>query len=80
MIGFFEGTVTTAQVVKNLPAGGVVFIQTDLDIAIAWWNDAAEAFGTPQTITAPGEEVSVAHWKAEITAAAPATVQIIKGS
>ncbi len=80
MVGFFKGTVTTEEIVSNLPAGGVVFIQTDDTIGIEWWNDAAGDFGASQSIAAPGDEVSVASYKAKITAAAPANVQIIKGA
>lgn len=80
MVGFFTGTVTTEEIVSNLPAGGVVFIQTDVPIGIAWWNGAAEEFGDAQTINPPGDEVSVASYKAKITAAAPANVEIIAGS
>lgn len=79
MVEFFRGTITVSEELKNMPAGGIVYIQTDADIGVAFWNDADQSYGAAVTVSSPGESLKVFHSKALITAAAPAAVQIIRG-
>lgn len=80
MTGFFEGEIDTEQVVANLPQGGVIYVQTDADLTIAWWNPNTKAYGDPQTISTPGDEVSVPSWKAKFTTATTANIRIVAGT
>ena len=71
-----EGLVTASKDVPNMPVGRTVFIQTDADLALAWFDPNTKAFGATQAITTPGEEVSVPSYKARITTATTANIRI----
>lgn len=78
MVEFFRGPVTVSRVIPNLPGNGTINIQTDADLTIAFWNPAAGAFGVAEAIVAPGDEVSCAGTKAQLTVAS-ANVTITRG-
>lgn len=78
MVVFFEGLVTTEEVVPNMPVGNVAFVQTDADVDIAWWDPRTQAYGATQTITTPGDEVSCPSYRAKLTAAS-ANIRVVQG-
>lgn len=80
MILIHEGLVTASQDVPNMPVGRTVFIQTDADLTIAWFDPNTGNFGATQAITTPGEEVSVPSHKARIGTAGTANIRIVLSS
>lgn len=79
MVSFHEGLITTSEDVANLPQGGVVFVQTDADLTVAWWDPNTKAFGATEAIAAPGDEVSCPSWKARFATATTANIRIVSG-
>lgn len=77
MILIDEGLVTASKDVPNMPTGRTVFIQTDADLDIAWFDPNTGTFGATQAIATPGEEVSVPSYKARITTATTANIRIV---
>lgn len=71
-----EGLVTSEKVVPNFPAGKTVFIQTDADLEIAWWDPNTKTYGATQAIATPGDEFSVPSHKAKLTTATTANFRI----
>jgi hypothetical protein len=63
-----EGLVTASKDVPNMPMGRTVFIQTDAELSLAWFDPNTKAFG---------EEVSVPSYKARITTATTANIRIV---
>lgn len=77
---FFEGPITTEQVVANLPQGGVIYVQTDADLTVAWFDPNTGAYGATQAIVAPGDEVSCPSYKAKFGTATTANIRIVAGT
>ena len=71
-----EGLVTATKDVPNMPTGRTVFIQTDADLTIAWFDPNTKMFGATQAINTPGDEVSVPSHKARIATATTANIRI----
>lgn len=77
MILIHEGLVTSSTDVPNMPVGRTVFIQTDAALTLAWFDPNTGAFGATQSISTPGEEVSVPSYKARIGTATTANIRIV---
>jgi hypothetical protein len=71
-----EGLVTASKDIPNMPVGRSVFIQTSAELSLAWFDPNTGTFGATQTISTPGEEVSVPSYKARITTATTANIRI----
>ena len=81
MVEFFRGAVDGATKVNTLPQGGVIYLQTDQEITIEFWNPAAGAYGAAETIAVPGDEISCPSNKARLTnTGSAANVTISAGS
>lgn len=77
MILIHEGLVTASTDVPNMPVGRTVFIQTDAALTLAWFDPNTGDFGATQSISTPGEEVSVPSYKARIGTATTANIRIV---
>lgn len=76
MILIDEGRVTAEKEVPNMPSGRVVFIQTSAALELSWFDPNTKTYGAAQTISTPGEEISVPSHKAKITTATTADIRI----
>lgn len=76
MILIDEGVVTATKDIPNMPIGRTVFVQTDADLDIAWFDKNTGDFGPTEAIVAPGQEVRVPSYKARITTATTANISI----
>lgn len=69
-------TFSSSLVVPNMPVGRRVFIQTDVDLGVAWWDQNAQAYGPAETLEAPGGEARSSSHKALFTATGTAHLRI----
>ncbi len=62
----FSGTITAGETQMVGPFGrsGVIYVNTDQDLILYWWNDALGDYNpSGDTVTTPGDETTVAGKK-----------------
>lgn len=73
----FEQTVETDYVTHELPEGGRVLVQTSGSVDVAFWNKLTGAYGTAESIAAPGGLLDCPCNRAKFTGAV--TLRVIIG-
>ena len=73
----YEGSISAATVISNLPKGRTAFLRTiGGNIGVEWYDKRTNGWTDSATVSEPGGDLFCSSHKARLTPAAPSAISI----